>query len=38
MKLTVNGEPHEHQGDGTIDALLDELELATCFDVYGLMP
>ena len=25
MKLTVNGEPHEHQGDGTVDALLEEL-------------
>ena len=25
MKLTVNGEPHEHPGDGTINALLDEL-------------
>lgn len=25
MKLTVNGEPHEHQGDGSIDALLEEL-------------
>lgn len=25
MKLTVNGEPHEHQGNGTIDALLEEL-------------
>ena len=25
MKLTVNGEPHEHQGNGTVDALLDEL-------------
>jgi len=25
MKLTVNGEPHEHQGGGTIDTLLEEL-------------
>ena len=25
MKLTVNGEPHEHQDDGTVDALLEEL-------------
>ena len=25
MTLTVNGEPHEHQGNGTVDALLDEL-------------
>jgi thiamine biosynthesis protein ThiS len=25
MKLTVNGEPHEHLGNGTIAALLDEL-------------
>jgi len=25
MKLTVNGEPHDHQGDGTIDTLLEEL-------------
>lgn len=25
MKLTVNGESHEHQGNGTVDALLDEL-------------
>jgi thiamine biosynthesis protein ThiS len=25
MKLKVNGEPHEHQGDGSIAALLDEL-------------
>ena len=25
MKLTVNGEPHEHCGSGTIDALLEEL-------------
>jgi sulfur carrier protein len=25
MKLTVNGEPHEHQGNGTVDALLEEL-------------
>ena len=25
MKLTVNGEPHEHQGDGTVEALLEEL-------------
>ncbi len=25
MKLTVNGEPHEHQGNGSIDALLEEL-------------
>ena len=25
MKLTVNGETHEHQGDGTINALLKEL-------------
>ena len=25
VKLTVNGEPHEHQGNGTIDALLEEL-------------
>jgi sulfur carrier protein len=26
MKLTVNGEQLEHQGDGTVDALLEELE------------
>ena len=25
MKLTVNGEIHEHQAGGSIDALLDEL-------------
>ena len=25
MKLTVNGEPHEHHNDRTIDALLEEL-------------
>ena len=25
MKLTVNGEPHEHQSNGSVDALLDEL-------------
>lgn len=25
MKLTVNGDTHEHQGDGRIDALLEEL-------------
>jgi len=25
MKLIVNGEPHEHCGNGTIDALLEEL-------------
>ncbi|MDF7807769.1 sulfur carrier protein ThiS [Pontiellaceae bacterium B12219] len=25
MKLTVNGETHEHTGNGTIDALLEEL-------------
>jgi thiamine biosynthesis protein ThiS len=25
MKLIVNGEPHEHQGNGSIDALLEEL-------------
>ena len=25
MKLTVNGDAHEHQGDGSIDALLEEL-------------
>ena len=25
MKLQVNGEPHEHQGNGTINALLEEL-------------
>ena len=25
MKLTVNGDPHEHQGNGTVNALLDEL-------------
>ena len=25
MKLIVNGEPHEHIGNGTIDALLEEL-------------
>lgn len=28
MKLTVNGEEHEHQGDGTITALLNELGAA----------
>ncbi len=25
MKLTVNGEPHIHQGNGIVDSLLDEL-------------
>ena len=25
MKLTVNSEPHEHQGSGTVNALLEEL-------------
>ncbi len=25
MRLTVNGEKHEHQGGGSIDALLEEL-------------
>ncbi len=25
MKLTVNGDAHEHQGNGNIDALLEEL-------------
>jgi sulfur carrier protein len=25
MKLTVNGESHEHRGSGTVAALLDEL-------------
>ena len=25
MNITVNGEPHEHRGDGSIDALLEEL-------------
>jgi sulfur carrier protein len=25
MKLTVNGEPHEHRGGGMADALLEEL-------------
>ena len=25
MKLHVNGEPHEHCGDGTVEALLGEL-------------
>jgi len=25
MKLTVNGEPHQHCGDGTIDTLLEDL-------------
>ena len=25
MKITVNGEPHEHHGNGSIDALLEEL-------------
>lgn len=25
MKLTINGEPHEHAGNGSIDALLEEL-------------
>ncbi len=25
MKLLVNGEPHEHQGNGSIDSLLEEL-------------
>ena len=25
MKLTVNGESHEHTGDGTVTALLSEL-------------
>jgi thiamine biosynthesis protein ThiS len=26
MKLTVNGDAHEHAGNGTVDALLDELD------------
>lgn len=26
MKLTVNGEPHEHRGAGTIPALVAEIE------------
>lgn len=26
MKLTVNGEQHDHQGDGTVDSLLNELD------------
>ncbi len=25
MKLNVNGKVHEHQGDGSVDALLEEL-------------
>lgn len=25
MKLIVNGEPHEHLGNGSVDALLEEL-------------
>lgn len=25
MKLTVNGEPHEHEGEGSVDSLLEEL-------------
>ncbi len=25
MNLTVNGEAHEHRGNGTVDALLEEL-------------
>jgi thiamine biosynthesis protein ThiS len=25
MELTVNGESHRHEGDGTIEALLDEM-------------
>ena len=25
MKLVVNGNPHEHEGNGSVDALLDEL-------------
>ena len=25
MKLTVNGDEHEHQGDGSVDSLLEEL-------------
>jgi thiamine biosynthesis protein ThiS len=25
MKLTVNGEQHEYRGDGSVDALLEEL-------------
>ena len=25
MRLTVNGESHEHLGNGSVDALLDEL-------------
>ena len=25
MKLTVNGEPHEQSGNGTVNALLEEL-------------
>ena len=25
MKLVINGEPHEHEGNGSVDALLDEL-------------
>ena len=27
MKLTVNGEPHEHAGDGSLTSLLEELEI-----------
>ena len=26
MKLTVNGEPHEHQGDGKLPSLLKEID------------
>jgi thiamine biosynthesis protein ThiS len=25
MKITVNGEPHEHHGNGSVNAMLDEL-------------
>ena len=25
MKLTVNGEPHEHKGNASVDGLLEEL-------------
>ena len=27
MRLIVNGDPHEHQGDGSLGALLNELDV-----------
>ena len=28
MKIILNGEPHEHRGDGTLSAVLREIEAA----------